>query len=225
MNENYKNSYKSTEKELVSLAVYNVGYQKCNPKYQWGPGIRDHYLIHHIIAGKGRLKVNQTIYDLAAGDSFLIYPDTEASYTADESDPWEYAWVGFNGSDAPILLKATDFAPANPVITNTPYGKEITHQLRHIYEVRGMADGSVILNRKHNIPGNSAISPEHAIVRTEPVLMALWHTLRMLPLSFSPRKTPTIGINAEETPTITPVTRSDTLLTIEKTGRYNEAPI
>ena len=137
MNENYKNSYKSTEKELVSLAVYNVGYQKCNPKYQWGPGIRDHYLIHHIIAGKGRLKVNQTIYDLAAGDSFLIYPDTEASYTADESDPWEYAWVGFNGSDAPILLKATDFAPANPVITNTPYGKEITHQLRHIYEVRG----------------------------------------------------------------------------------------
>ena len=72
MNENYKNSYKSTEKELVSLAVYNVGYQKCNPKYQWGPGIRDHYLIHHIIAGKGRLKVNQTIYDLAAGDSFFI---------------------------------------------------------------------------------------------------------------------------------------------------------
>ena len=67
----------------------------------------------------------------------MIYPDTEASYTADESDPWEYAWVGFNGSDAPILLKATDFAPANPVITNTPYGKEITHQLRHIYEVRG----------------------------------------------------------------------------------------
>ena len=50
MNENYKNSYKSTEKELVSLAVYNVGYQKCNPKYQWGPGIRDHYLIDHIIA-------------------------------------------------------------------------------------------------------------------------------------------------------------------------------
>lgn len=137
MNTNYKNSYKSTEKELVSLAVYNVGYQKCDSKYQWGPGIRDHYLIHYIIAGKGRLKVGQDVFNLEAGDSFLIYPDTEALYTADENDPWEYAWVGFNGSDAPILLNATDFTPERPVITCTPYGKEIAHQLRHIYEVRG----------------------------------------------------------------------------------------
>jgi len=59
MNANYKNSYKSTEKELVSLAVYNVGYKKCDPQYQWGPGVRDHYLIHHIISGKGCLKINQ----------------------------------------------------------------------------------------------------------------------------------------------------------------------
>ncbi len=137
MHTNYKNSYKSTEKELVSLAVYNVGYQKCDPRYQWGPGVRDHYLIHHIISGKGCLKVKQTSFDLKAGDSFLIYPDTEASYIADEKDPWEYAWVGFNGSDAPIILKATDFTPSCPVIANTPYGKELTHQLRHIYEVRG----------------------------------------------------------------------------------------
>lgn len=137
MNTNYKNSYKSTEKELVSLAVYNVGYQKCDPQYQWGPGVRDHYLIHHIIAGKGRLRVRQTTFELQAGDSFLIYPDTEVSYTADENEPWEYAWVGFNGSDAPIILKATDFTPSRPVITNTPYGKELTHQLLHIYEVRG----------------------------------------------------------------------------------------
>ena len=52
MNQNYKNSYKVTEKELVSLSVYNVGFQKCDPLYQWGPGIRDHYLIHYIISGK-----------------------------------------------------------------------------------------------------------------------------------------------------------------------------
>lgn len=137
MHTNYKNSYKSTEKELVSLAVYNVGYQKCDPQYQWGPGIRDHYLIHHVIAGRGYLYVKQKKYELSAGDSFLIYPGTEASYTADSKDPWEYAWVGFNGSDAPIILKATDFSPVHPVISNTPYGEEITHQLLHIYEVRG----------------------------------------------------------------------------------------
>lgn len=137
MNTNYKNSYKTTEKELVSLAVYNVGYQKCDPLYQWGPGIRDHYLIHHVITGKGCLTVKKKNYDLCAGDSFLIYPGTEAAYTADAKEPWEYAWVGFNGSDAPIILKATDFSPAHPVIANAPYGQEIAHQLLHIYEVRG----------------------------------------------------------------------------------------
>ena len=44
MYEKYKNSYKVTEKELVSLSVYNVGFQRCDSLYQWGPGIRDHYL-------------------------------------------------------------------------------------------------------------------------------------------------------------------------------------
>lgn len=137
MNANYKNSYKATEKELVSLAVYNVGYQKCDALYQWGPGIRDHYLIHHVISGKGALMAGKKKYDLKAGDSFLIYPGTEAAYTADAREPWEYAWVGFNGSDAPIILKATDFTPAHPVITDVPYGDEIARQLLHIYEARG----------------------------------------------------------------------------------------
>ena len=51
MNQNYKNSYKVSERELVSLSDYNVGFQKCDPLYQWGPGIRDHYMIHYIIYG------------------------------------------------------------------------------------------------------------------------------------------------------------------------------
>ena len=62
MNQNYKNSYKVTEKELVSLSVYNVGFQKCDPLYQWGPGIRDHYLIHYIISGKGYYKIKNTTF-------------------------------------------------------------------------------------------------------------------------------------------------------------------
>ncbi len=62
-------SYKVTEKELVSLSVYNVGFQKCDALYQWGPGIRDHYLIHYIISGKGPTVAGQT-YHLSGGDTF-----------------------------------------------------------------------------------------------------------------------------------------------------------
>lgn len=134
---NYKNSYKVEKTELVSLSVYNVGYQKCDALYQWGPGIRDHYLIHYVISGTGYYKQNEQIYELHAGDAFLVYPNQEVTYYADQTDPWEYAWVGFNGSDALSILNATDFSTEHPYILDAPYGDKIAHQLLHIYEVRG----------------------------------------------------------------------------------------
>ena len=137
MNKNYKNSYKVTEKELVSLSVYNVGFQKCDPLHQWGPGIRDHYLIHYIISGKGFYRVGGRCFELRAGDCFLVYPNTEVVYYAANDDPWEYAWVGFTGSDASMILKATDFSPEKPWIPAVPYGDSIHRQILHIYDARG----------------------------------------------------------------------------------------
>ncbi len=134
---NYKNSYKVTEKALVSLSVYNVGFQKCGPLYQWGPGIRDHYLIHYIISGKGFYRSHRHLHELRAGDSFLVYPNTEVLYHAAEDEPWEYAWVGFAGSDASMILNATDFSPETPFIRNTPSGEAIHRQILHIYDARG----------------------------------------------------------------------------------------
>ena len=106
MNDQYKNSYKATAKELVSLSVYNVGYQLCDAGYQWGPGIRDHYLIHYVISGKGTYEVNNETHFLSAEDAFLVYPNTEIIYRADAKTPWEYAWVGFTGSDAATIFPA-----------------------------------------------------------------------------------------------------------------------
>ena len=137
MYEKYKNSYKVTEKELVSLSVYNVGFQRCDSLYQWGPGIRDHYLIHYIISGKGFYKIGKRTYELQAADSILVYPNTEVVYYAAETDPWEYAWVGFTGSDASMILKATDFSPEKPIIRETPHGSDIHRQILHIYDARG----------------------------------------------------------------------------------------
>ena len=137
MNNNYKNSYKVAEKELVSLSVYNVGFQKCTPLYQWGPGIRDHYLIHYIISGKGTYRINEKKHELSAGDCFLVYPNSEVIYQADEKDPWEYAWVGFTGSDAAMILRATDFSRKKPYLRGIPFGEDVHRQILHIYDARG----------------------------------------------------------------------------------------
>ena len=83
------------------------------PAISGGSGIRDHYLIHYVISGKGTYEVNNETHFLSAEDAFLVYPNTEIIYRADAKTPWEYAWVGFTGSDAATILQATDFFPAN----------------------------------------------------------------------------------------------------------------
>lgn len=42
------------------------------------------------------------------GRQFILYPDTEVKYYADPDDPWEYAWAGFMGTDAAVMVRATD---------------------------------------------------------------------------------------------------------------------
>ena len=104
-----RHSFKSDQTDALSLSVYNVGYEKCQGLHSWGSGVRDHYLIHHIISGKGVYKTPQGEYHLSAGDTFLIYPYTVITYTADKNDPWEYYWAGFNGSDAEFILDRAGF--------------------------------------------------------------------------------------------------------------------
>ena len=82
MSDSYKHSYIVGENLLNSLSVYNVGYQKCDPEYQWGPGVRDHYCIHHIFSGSGSYMIGEKQIRLKEGDTFILYPGVEVRYCA-----------------------------------------------------------------------------------------------------------------------------------------------
>lgn len=135
--ETYLHSYIAEDKLLSSLSVYNVGSQKCKPGFQWGPGVRDHYLIHHVLHGRGRFEIRGKRYDLKKGDTFLIYPNMEACYRADDDDPWEYTWVGFAGTDAFYLLNHTDFSEDSPVLEQVSLSMEIERKIKRVYEAQG----------------------------------------------------------------------------------------
>ena len=66
----YKYSYKYPQKTVGALTVCNTGVQRCESGYSWGPGVRDHYLIHYVISGKGNYQVGDRTFSLAAGDLF-----------------------------------------------------------------------------------------------------------------------------------------------------------
>ena len=123
---------------LNSLSVYNVGYQKCEPEYQWGPGIRDHYCIHHILSGSGVYTTGKVSVRLSAGDTFILFPGVELQYQADKDEPWEYCWAGFMGTDAASIIRNTGFSKETPYILKgkIPW-KEIRNGLEEIYQNKG----------------------------------------------------------------------------------------
>ncbi len=115
MNNPYKQSYKQEIIDNVSLAIFSSGLQSCPPKHLWGPGVRDHYLIHFVISGKGQYTCNGKTYNIKAGEMFLIKPSQVVHYVADTNEPWEYYWVGFNGTYAQKAVANLPFKDNMPV--------------------------------------------------------------------------------------------------------------
>ena len=130
-----KYQFRDTLKENAGLSVYNTGYEQCESGQIWGPALRDHYLIHYVVSGSGILRCNGQEYTVNAGMLFIIFPSQVASYQADNDNPWQYNWVGFNGADARRLVKMTGLSKDQPVwCSDTP---DETSAL-----LRGIADAS-----------------------------------------------------------------------------------
>lgn len=130
----YKRSYHHAPKELRDLSVYSAGSQQCVPNQSWGPAVRDHYLLHYVVAGKGIYTCGGRKYRPTAGEAFVIFPGDLVSYRPDAQDPWEYHWVGFVGAEAKGLLRLCGFSKEQPVrrLAGTP-----AEDLLHIYEANG----------------------------------------------------------------------------------------
>jgi AraC-like DNA-binding protein len=132
----YKQSFKQSYTDNIELSIFNCGLEKCAAGHTWGPGIRDHYLIHLVLAGKGTFQTAGRTWDVQSGDLFLAVPNQLIAYTADAEQPWEYCWVGFNGACAHALVSQLPFTDDEPVHhTKDPEG--LRRALSEIFHARG----------------------------------------------------------------------------------------
>ncbi len=88
-----------------ALAFHFCGWEKCAPGHTFGPAVRPHFLFHFILSGKGFFEKEGRRWELGAGEGFLIFPGESTRYGAQEKDPWEYCWIGFDGTEAVEILK------------------------------------------------------------------------------------------------------------------------
>ena len=126
---------------FVDLGLYQFGREDCEPAHSFGPAIRNHYLFHYILNGKGTFmwqdaKGHEHKTPLKAGQGFLISPGQITTYVADERIPWEYCWLEFDGLRAKESLEITGLSVNQPIYN--PVHHEFEEKMRDemLYIVR-----------------------------------------------------------------------------------------
>ncbi len=82
-------------KHLPIINPYSCGWQKCPPEHTPGLLVRDFWLIHYVVSGKGTYVEKGVPYRVNGGECFIIRPMETTTYVADRDDPWHYIWIGF----------------------------------------------------------------------------------------------------------------------------------
>ena len=105
--------------------VYPVTYlsgstQDCADLHSFGPGMREIYILHYVLRGRGVFEENGRVFPVETGGTFLVRPRAVIRYAPDPADPWEYIWVDFCGSEAAALLRQTGFSFGCPVAPPLP---------------------------------------------------------------------------------------------------------
>ena len=81
--------------------------------------------------GRGVFRYKNSVYNLGAGESFLIEPHQANFYQADENDPWEYMWIVFQGNSAVDIIQHTYFK--NSPVLRSPRASVITETLENLF--------------------------------------------------------------------------------------------
>lgn len=127
------------DERFMDLTIYQYGYEKCEPLHSFGPYVRNNYLFHYVMSGKGRLHANDeagntTYYEIEAGNGFIIEPGYVNTYYADNDQPWEYIWVEFGGLRAKECMELAGLSYKSPVysLAVPEYGQTLQERMMTI---------------------------------------------------------------------------------------------
>jgi len=129
------------------LYVNSCGRQACEPGHSFGPAMRGYHLMHIAASGSGVFDNGAKRYEVRAGQGFMIFPDDITIYTADESNPWDYVWVGFMGKQAHDLAVSAGITPENPVFDLGKYARsalEISYDICRDMELLQQNDAAAL---------------------------------------------------------------------------------
>src|SRR5699024_3349096 len=118
---------------FLDLFMVQFGWEQCASLHSYGPHVRNNFLFHYIISGKGQLEVTQPEggvrrFQLHEGTGFLILPGQVTTYCADQDDPWRYTWVEFGGVQAQYRLGLAGLTEQQPIYS--PIQRDMAQRLQ-----------------------------------------------------------------------------------------------
>ncbi len=81
------------------------GWDECVPGHRFGPGLRELYVVHYVLSGKGTFTARGQTHHITRDTIFAFSPYEVVSYEADKDDPWHYVWITFlHNGDVPYIF-------------------------------------------------------------------------------------------------------------------------
>ncbi len=115
------------------IHLCTCGRQKAQPLSGWGPAVKSYYFILFNIQGKGTYTVGKQTYTIEENQGFLLEPGQKAQYQADEKEPWNCLWIGFDGRRAQEYVKEIGLGGQRLVFQNR-YPEELSRIIDRMLE-------------------------------------------------------------------------------------------
>lgn len=148
--------------DMTELYFSFCGVSKTQPAHQYGPAVRQDYLIHIVLEGEGTFVIGDKRTFLSPNQGFIIKPDISTYYEASLKNPWKYLWLGFNGTRAEEFLEKAGLLGERHIFQlsdSTPFFKlvvqclqEQSHRMSNELMLNGLTYQFVSLIVKDVVP-------------------------------------------------------------------------
>ena len=130
----------------AGISLDFCGFEHCLSRNSYGSTVRQNYVIHVVISGRGILDYSGKRWEIREGQIFILFPGEETTYYADRNDPWYYCWIGFQGPSASKIVESIGFTARTPVLTISDAAR-IESGIRKMLEARELTlDGQLRRN-------------------------------------------------------------------------------
>ncbi len=115
--------------------------------YVNGPVLRDCYCLDYCIAGKGTVILNGNEYPLKAGQALMIFPSHIITLISSKDDPWQFAYIYFQGTKAAEYLSNFNITELSPFLS-VKDGQELLQCISRGAERLLLKDSTLLFKQK-----------------------------------------------------------------------------